>query len=279
MTGAISAALSSSAIWPPPLTVCRLAPGISAAMIWWFTSGATGSSSPATTSVGCPMVHSHGRLVQPNSGAIRYRAVTGFAGRWMCIERTRSGSVRSRPPNMSPATRSSRCGWNVRGWMKCQNACGSPGHAKPPNVVEASTRRRTRAGCEIAVCWASAPPNDWPSTWAESMPSSSSTSMPRRASAGMLSGQAAICERPIPGGSKAIVRNPCRWGSRLSHIRTSPQTPEYSSSGSPSPRIWAWIFSPLIRICWSACCGSTGATGASVTFVVASGPGKFTVIT
>jgi hypothetical protein len=88
-----------------------VARGISEAMIRWFTSGVTGSSSPAMTSAGWPMAHSHGRLVQPKSGAIRYKAATGSVGRRMCIERRISGSVRSRPPNMAPATFARRSGW------------------------------------------------------------------------------------------------------------------------------------------------------------------------
>ncbi len=91
--------------------MCSRARGISVAMTRWFTSGVTGSSSPATTSVGWPMAHSQGRLVQPKSPAIRYRAARGSVGRLMCIERTISGSVRIRPPNMAPATCSSRSGW------------------------------------------------------------------------------------------------------------------------------------------------------------------------
>ena len=69
------------------------------------------SLAPAMTSVGCLMAHSHGRLVQPNSAAIRYSAARVSVSRLMCMERTSSGSVRSRPPNMAPATRSSRSGW------------------------------------------------------------------------------------------------------------------------------------------------------------------------
>jgi len=114
---------------------------------------------------------------------------------------------------------------------------GLPGMAKPPKDVDASTRRRTRRGYENAICCATAPPNEAPSTWADSMPSSSSTAVPKRASAHMVSGKVGICDRPMPGGSKAIVRKPRRWGSSCSHRPTSPQMPEKSSSGSPSPRI------------------------------------------
>ena len=62
--------------------------------------------------------------------------------------------------------------------------------AKPPKDVDASTSRRTRLGYENAICCATAPPNEAPSTWADSMPSSSSTSVPKRASAHMVSGKA-----------------------------------------------------------------------------------------
>ena len=90
-------ALSSRTRCPPPRTMCSVAWGISVAMIRWFTSGVTGSSSPATTRVGWPMAHSHGRLVQPNSGAIRYRAAMVSVGRRMCIERI-SFRLGAQPP-------------------------------------------------------------------------------------------------------------------------------------------------------------------------------------
>ncbi len=82
--------------------------------------------------------------------------------------------------------------------------------AKPPKDVDASTRRRTCRGCENAICWATAPPNDAPSTWADSTPNSSRTAVPNSASPHMLSGKTGICDRPMPGGSKAIVWNPSR---------------------------------------------------------------------
>ena len=73
--------------------------------------GVIGSSSPQTISVGWRIVHSHGRLVQPTMGTIRYIAARRELGRRMCMPRMSSGWVRIRPPNMSPATCCIRSGW------------------------------------------------------------------------------------------------------------------------------------------------------------------------
>src|SRR5450755_3326512 len=79
------------------------------------------------------------------------------------------------------------------------------------------------------------------------MPSSSSRAAPTDASACMLIGRAGIGERPMPGGSNAMVRNPVRYGSNGSHTPAWDQMGEYISRGSPSPRIWAWMRCPLRR--------------------------------
>ena len=70
----------------------------------------------------------------------------------------------------------------------------------------------------------------------------------------MLIGRAGVGERPMPGGSKAMTRNPVRYGSSGSHTPAWDQIGEYISRGSPSPQIWAWMRSPLIRRSRCAVC-------------------------
>jgi hypothetical protein len=76
--------------------------------------------------------------------------------------------------------------------------------APPPKEVDTSTSRRTRLGCENAICRATAPPNEAPSTCTDSRPNASSTAVPIWASDHMLSGYGGRCDRPMPGGSNAI---------------------------------------------------------------------------
>ena len=65
LAAAISAGRSSRNRWPALRTTCSRASGMQRARMRPLTSGTIGSSSPASTSVGCWRRRSHGRLVQP----------------------------------------------------------------------------------------------------------------------------------------------------------------------------------------------------------------------
>ena len=89
--------------------------------------------------------------------------------------------------------------------MKCQYAIGSPGQEKPPKEVETRTSFRTRRRWVTAICCATAPPNEVPSTCADSRPSSSRIAAPIDASPAIVIGSRGISDCPTPGGSNAMT--------------------------------------------------------------------------
>ena len=133
------------------------------------------------------------------------------------------------PPNMAPATCSSRSGWSLRRSVKCQRASRLPGMAKPPKEVEASTSGRTRLGYENAICWATAPPNEAPSTWADGMPSSSST---RTSDHGYRDLGPLLPDRTVGKVQQTVGKRPVK--TTLSHTAAATREKEEASA----PDVW-----------------------------------------
>ena len=73
--------------------------------------------------------------------------------------------------------------------------------AGPPNEVDARISLSTRPGWDRAICWATAPPNDTPRTWAEPRPSRSRTPAPMSARPRIDIGDDGTWEEPMPGAS------------------------------------------------------------------------------
>ena len=114
-------------------------------------------------------------------------------------------------------------------------ATGRGGIPPSPGAVAHSTSRRTRSGARRANSWASAPPNEYPSTSADSSASASITPRTISASRSMRSGHRGRWEPPTPGASKAISSRPPKCCSSGSHMSRLAPIPVINSSGRPRP--------------------------------------------